>query len=344
MIDSTRRPLVVYTHRVPPSGPALLRATCDVIENSSDESPSRAAILERAEYADALCFFVPDVIDVAFIDALPRLRVLAGFGKGFDNVDVAAATARGIWVTNVPNALTEATADLAFGLLLALARNITRGDTFVRTGAPGGWHPTRLLGHSVAGATLGIVGFGAIGQALARRAAGFGMTVLASDPRAIDPARASALNVRAVARDALLKQADIVMLAAPLTVATRRLIDRNALRLMRADALLVNPARGSLVDEAAVADALASGALGGYAADVFAFEDRQFADSSEAIDARLLADRTRTVFTPHLGTAIGGARAELARVQATCILQALAGGRPFGAVNDLATYPGPPAS
>ncbi len=328
-----KRPLVVYTHRVPEAGPALLRAACDLITRDDDTSLAPQEIARIAQHADALCFFVPDLIDAPLIAQLEGVKILAGFGKGYDNVDVAAATARGIWVTNVPHALTDATADLTFGLILGLARKIAEGDAVVRGGAHPGWHPSRLLGTSLTGATLGILGFGQIGQALARRAVGFGMRVLYADPRRAPESIEAALNAPFTQRDALLAQSDIVVLALPLTATTRNTIDARAIGAMKPGALLVNPARGSLVDESIVADALADGRLGGYAADVFELEDQQFADRRTSVEPRLIALRDRTLFTPHLGTALTEARIQLARVQAMNVLHALSGQRPPDAVN-----------
>ena len=317
---------------MPPQGPALLRPTCDVVEAWRTTAPSAAEIAERAHDAAALCYFVPDRIDGALIEALPHLRILAGFGKGVDNVDLEAATARGIWVTNVPNALTDATADLAWGLLLGLARRIAASDAFVRSGAIPGWDAQRFLGARITGQRLGLLGFGAIGQAVARRARGFAMEVRYHDLRR-DLRAERELDARFVSRDELLGNADALVLALPLDERTRAGLGAEELALLAPHTLVVNVARGSLVDEAAVASALEAERLGGYASDVFALEDHQYADRPGGIDARLLDARERTLFTPHLGTAVYADRVELALVQATCVLQALRGERPGGAVN-----------
>jgi phosphonate dehydrogenase len=332
----SRRPLVYYTHWCPPEGPDLLAPTCDVHTRAAGEAASREQIVEGARDAVALCYFVPDLVDDALIAALPRLRVLAGFGKGYDNVDVAAATRRGVWVTNVTDALTESTADLAWSLLLALARKTVAGDAFVRGGGFDGWHPRRLLGRRVHGSVLGIWGFGAIGRAIARRAAGFGMTVLYHDPMRAHDGVERELQARYAERDELLREADHVVLCFPLTDATRGAVGARELALMRRGTALINVARGSVVDEDAVASAVAAGRIAGYAADVFALEDRQYADRPGAIPEDLLAQRERSVLTPHLGTGVLADRVELARAQALNVLDALAGRRPRGAVNDVA--------
>jgi len=319
---SGQRPLAYYTHRPPSDGPELLRGACEVRIHDGPGGAGRETIALEAREAVALCYFVPDLIDAELLARLPRLRVLAGFGKGYDNVDVAAAKARGVWVTNVPDDLTEGTADLAWGLLLGLARGIRGGDALVRSGASPGWSIQASLGTAVSGKILGIVGYGAIGRAIARRAGGFDMRVLHSDRGAGKPL------------DELLAAADFVVLALPLSDATRHLIDAQRLRLVKSSACLINVARGSIVDEAAVADALERGALAGYAADVFELEDRQYPERPVHVNVRLLSS-PRTLLTPHLGTATVEDRAKLAIVQAQSVLEALAGRKPANAVNDV---------
>jgi lactate dehydrogenase-like 2-hydroxyacid dehydrogenase len=316
-----QRPLVYYTHTPPEAGPALLRERCDVRIFTGPGSPGAETIALEAAAADALCFFVPDVLDAALMDRLPEVRVLAGFGKGYDNVDITAATVRRLWVTNVPDALTDATADLAWALLLNVVRGVSAGDRFVRSGAFMGWSTNARLGMALTGETLGIVGYGAIGRAIARRADGFGMRVVYTDV-------ASGMSL-----DELLGIADVVVLAVPLTGDTRYLIGAQRLALMRRTAFLVNVARGSIVDEAAVADALARGTIAGYAADVFELEDHQYSDRRMTIDARLLQSE-HTLLTPHIGTATAEDRARLAVVQAQSVLAVIDGRRPATAVND----------
>jgi phosphonate dehydrogenase len=289
----------------------------------------------HARDAVALCFFVPDHIDAAVMDQLPALRILAGFGKGFDNVDVPAATERGIWVTSVSAALTDATADLAWALLLANARGVVYGDARVREYPNIGWDVAAELGRAVTGATIGVYGFGLVGRAIAERSLGFRMNVLYCDPTAAEREVEERLRARRVDAGALLAQADFVVLAVPLNEATYRLIDAEALARMKPTAILVNPARGSIVDEAAVAHALERGALGGYAADVFEHEDRQYASRPTRLLPALVDDRRRTVFTPHLGTAVAADRVALALAQARAVRAVLAGERPESAVNVL---------
>jgi len=327
--------LVYYTHDAPGVGSARLRERFRVRVNERGGTPSHEQIVAAAADAHALCFFVPDLIDRALIASLPELRVLAGYGKGFDNVDVAAATERGIWVTNVPDALTEATADLAWALMLGIARNVARGDAAVRARDFDGWQPDRLLGANVSGKRLGLLGFGAIGRAMARRAVGFAMEVVYFDIEPAAPDVESEFHVRYAPFDEVLRDADYVVVLMPLTDSTRGALGAAELARMRPSAFLINPSRGSIVDERAVAAALAAQRIAGYASDVFAFEDRQYADRPTYVDAALLADFDRTLFTPHLGTAVLEARLGLAQSQARSVEDALSGRRPYGAVNDV---------
>ena len=338
-MGASGKPVVYYTHWVPDAGYDVLRPYCELIEPSTDYTPSAEEIARFGREAAALCYFVPDCIDAGIIAACPQLRILAGFGKGYDNVDVAAATARGVWVTNVPDGLTEATADLAWALLLALARNLPSADAFVRGGSFRGWHQRRFLGGLVHGKTLGIIGFGRIGRAIARRALGFEMAVLYDDPVRAPSDLERALRAEPAARERLLQVADYVVLAAPLNDATRQAIAAPELALMKPGAYLVNVARGSLVDEAAVAAALQMRRIAGFAADVFAMEDHQEAGHPSRVDPALGALREHTVLSPHLGTAIMETRVDLARVQARCVLAALRGQRPEGAVNEVPLQP-----
>ncbi len=242
--------------------------------------------------------------------------MVANYAVGHDNIDHAAAAARGVLVANTPDVLTEATADLAFALLLAAARRLGEGERLVRSGGWQGWSPTLLQGVEVAGGTLGIIGLGRVGRAVARRAHGFGMQVIATGH---GDRPATAPGIEAVSLDELLARADFVSVHTPLTAETRHLIDAAALARMRPRAVLVNTARGEVVDEAALADALERGHLAGAALDVFAGEP--------AVDPRLLA-APRLVLTPHLGSATAGARARMGELCASAVAAVLAGQRP----------------
>lgn len=328
----SEKPVVVITHRVHPEVTTLLSQHAAVVGNETDESWSSDVVRARCREADALIAFMPDRVDDAFLVACPRLRVVACALKGFDNFDVAACTQRGVWITAVPDLLTAPTAELAVGLAIGLARHIVAGDRWVRSGGFRGWRPV-LYGMGLAGATVGIVGFGAVGRAIARRLAGFEARLLFFDPGPRAPADGS--EAQEASLDALLATSDIVILAAPLTPATQRLIGDSALIRMKRGALVVNVGRGSVVDEESVARALAAGHLGGYAADVFAFEDWALASRPDTIPPVLLDHADRTLFTGHMGSAVAAVRLEIERAAARAVVQALRGERPDGALNDM---------
>ncbi|MEO1689605.1 MAG: NAD(P)-dependent oxidoreductase, partial [Pseudomonadota bacterium] len=290
--------------------------------NPGPDPFSAAELARECAEAEALMAFMTERVDAALLDACPRLRVVAGAFKGFDNVDREALRARGIAFSYVPDLLTWPTAELAVGLAIALARNMRPGDAAVRGGGFQGWRPT-LYGASLLGACVGVVGAGAVGQAILQLLSGFPGERLAAEPDAEARAQAQALGAETTSLADLAARADVVMLATPLTPRTLGLVDAAFLAAMRPGALLVNPARGSVVQEAAVADALASGRLGGYAADVFELEDRSRPDAPSDVHPALLA-HPRTVFTPHLGSAVVETRRAIARAAADEILARLA--------------------
>jgi glyoxylate reductase len=309
-----RSPTLVLTSPLPIDVAAVIPGARVVTVGPAERTAERAAVERAVPEADALICLPRDPIDAALLAAAPRLRVVANVAVGTDNIDVRAATALGICVTNTPDVLTEATADLAFALLLAAARRLGEGERLVRAGAWRGWALDLLLGVDVHGATLGIIGLGRIGRAVARRGAGFGMTLVHAGGRP-DPATPS----RAVSLDELLAVADFVSIHCPLTPATRNLIDARALARMKPTAVLVNTARGPIVDEAAVAEALAAGRLFGAGLDVFAAEP--------AVDPRLVASE-RAVLAPHIGSATTKVRTTMATLSAQAVRDVLADRRP----------------
>lgn len=312
---------VVVTQRVHEAQLDRLRsAGLDVVGPLADGPPPRAELLAAARGAGALLTLLTDRVDAELLDAAPSLRVVANVAVGYDNIDVAGAAARGVLVTNTPGVLTEATADLAMGLLLAVARRIPEADAAVRDGRFPPWGLFQeLIGLDVAGARLGIVGLGRIGRAVARRAAlGFGMHVLYAGG-APDPSDAWAGGAEAVGFEELLARADFVSLHAPLTPATRHLVDEAALRAMQPGAVLVNTARGPLVDEAALARALSGGRIAGAGLDVFEREPE--------VEAALLASR-RAVLTPHLGSATARTRLRMCATAVDNVLAVAAGSVP----------------
>ena len=329
------KPRVVLTHWVHDDVLDFLGDRCEVIPNHFRETLPREEILKRAGDARAMMVFMPDSIDEPFLQKCTKLKVIGAALKGYDNFDVDACTRRGIWFTIVPDLLTVPTAELAMGLLIGLARRISEGDRFIRTGKFKGWRP-RLYGLGLAEKTLGIVGMGAVGRAVAARALAFDMRVLFHDNKPLAEEKNAVERFTRVSLVRALAESDFVMPLVPLTEDTFHLIDAKRLSQMKPGSMLINVGRGYVVDEDAVVDALHSGHLGAYAADVFEMEDWAREDRPRKIPRRLLEDMNRTLFTPHLGSAVEGVRREIAMEAARNILQALDGKRPDGAVNALA--------
>jgi glyoxylate reductase len=255
----------------------------------------------------------------AVLAAAPRLRVVANCGVGVDNIDLDACRRRGIPVTNTPDVLTDATADLTFALLLDACRRVSEGDRAVRAGGFRGWAPTEWIGLRVTGAALGIVGFGRIGQAVARRAQGFSMRVRYAQPRRVDPAVERELGAEHAGLDDLLAGSDLVAICCRLDDGTRGLLSRERIGRMKRGAVLVNTSRGACVDEVAVAEAVQAGHLGAAGLDVFAREPSL---------AEELFEPERLVLTPHLGSADAPTRAAMARLCVEAVLDVLAGREP----------------
>jgi glyoxylate reductase len=269
------------------------------------EPPPHDELLARTQLADALLCTLSDRVDEAFLQANPRLKVVATCAVGYDNIDVAAAQRRGVAVGNTPDVLTDATADLAFALLLAAARRLPQGRQAVLDGEWGPWMADGFLGHDLTGTTLGIVGAGRIGEAVARRAAGFEMTVLKSTSRGGTPL------------PELLERSDFVSLHVPLTPATHHLIDADALRRMKPTALLVNTARGQVVETQALIDALHSGQIAGAALDV--------TDPEPLPPDHPLLAAPNVLVIPHVGSATPRTRSAMTDLAVDNVLAGLAG-------------------
>ncbi|MEM6275310.1 MAG: phosphonate dehydrogenase [Pseudomonadota bacterium] len=309
----------------------LLRAVGAVVSNTSRDPMSPEDLRSECRDATALMAFMTEAIDASFLDACPRLRIVAGALKGFDNIDVEACSARGVVVSIVPDLLTEPTAELALGLMIALARNLRDGDAHVRSGAYAGWR-SRFYGGSLQGATVGVIGAGAVGREILRLLSGFRGTRLYYDTRPLDPTTEKALVTQFAPMDAIVAQSDFVVLALPLTSATLGLVDAAFLSRMKPGARLINPARGSLVDEAAVVAALESEHLSGYATDVYEMEDWARAGRPREVHSGLLTS-DRTVLTPHIGSAVVEVRREIAASAAQSIITMLKGDIPATAIN-----------
>lgn len=325
-------PKVVVTNQAFPETLALLAEHAVLDVNSSAEPWSAAELRARSRQATGLLAFMTDNLDRRFFAACPALSVVGAALKGYDNIDIDAATEAGVLVTVVPDLLTAPTAELAIGLMLGLCRNIVAGDRSIRDHDFKGWRP-RFYGAGLGAATVGIVGLGSIGRAIAERLVGFGCRLLACDPAVGHLPPALAPHVMLTGFDALLAEADFIVLALPLTPATQHLINAEAIGRMKRGAHIINPARGSLVDESAVASALAQGQLGGYAADVFECEDWARHDRPREIDPRLRAVGAPTVLTPHLGSAVVDIRREIELTAAGSIVEVLAGRMPGNALN-----------
>ncbi len=324
-------PKVVVANWVHEEVVDYLAAHCEVVANPEREPFSREALLSCVQDADGLIAFMTESVDESFLKRCPRLRIVACALKGWDNFDVAACTRRGVWVTIVQDLLTAPTAELAVGLMIAVARHIAAGDRFVRTGTFAGWRP-KFYGRSLDGSTVGLLGAGAVGKAIARRLGGFECRLLYHDKTPLPPDREDELRLQRVSLSELFGRSDFVVVAVTLNAATQHLVDAELLESAKPGCYLINPARGSVVDEEAVADALDSGRLAGYAADTFEMEDWARTDRPTAVAPRLIGS-DRTVLTPHLGSAVDRIRRDIAMDAARSVVQCLKGQRPNGAIN-----------
>ncbi len=331
------KPQVVITHWVHREVLDFLSHSCKVIPNLTKETLLRKEILMRAHRAHAIMVFMPDRVDDEFLAQCPSLRIVAAALKGYDNFDVGSCIRRGVWFTIAADLLTAPTAELAIGLLIGLSRKMLEGDRLVRSGTFNGWRP-KLYGVGLQGGRLGIIGMGALGRAIAERIQGFGVEMAYADPVPLPRETEKALVLTRLSVDELLSWSDFVLLAVPLNDDTFQLINERALSYMKVGSFLINPARGSVVDEQAVVKALETGEIAGYAADVFAMEDWARHDRPRNIPQKLLDMQDRTFFTPHLGSAVDRIRAQIEMEAAHNILEALAGRRPPAAVNDTSGF------
>ena len=314
---------VFITRAFPEPGPGMVAAEAEHLDaNPEDRGLSREELIAAVPGHDAILCALTDRIDAEVLEAARGCRVVANFAVGFDNVDVVTATRLGIWVTNTPGVLTEATADLALALILAVSRRVAEGDAEVRAGRFQGWGPLYFLGGDVTGASLGLVGPGRIAQAVAARAAGFRMSLLYHGRR--PSPELEGMGARRAGLDDLLAESDFVSLHTPLTPETRHLIDARALGRMKPSAYLINTARGPVVDEAALVEALRSGRIAGAGLDVY---------EREPALAAGLAACPNAVLLPHLGSATRATRAAMSRIAATNVVAVLRGEVPPNPVN-----------
>jgi lactate dehydrogenase-like 2-hydroxyacid dehydrogenase len=312
------RPRVFVARVIPDEGLEPIRAACDVDLWPDELPPARDVLLRRVAGVDGVLTLLTDRVDDAFLDAAgPQLRVVSNYAVGFDNIDLAACGRRGIRVGNTPDVLTETTADLAWALLMAAARRLPEGDRYVRAGRWRTWGPMLFLGPDVHGATLGIIGFGRIGQAVARRAQGFGMEVLFHNLRPVSAEVTEPLGAKAVPLEELLARADFVSLHVSLSPQTRHLIDTEKLSWMRPTAVLINTSRGPVVDQVALADALDRGVIAGAALDVTDPEPIPMDDR--------LVGRDDCLIVPHIGSASRATRGRMAAMAAANLLAGVRG-------------------
>lgn len=318
---------VLVSQRIFPEGLEVLEQAGLTIDLHDANSPlSKDDLASRVQDADALICLLTDQIDADLLDQASNLKIIANVAVGYNNIDVAAATAKGVMVTNTPDVLNEATADLAFALLLASARRLTEADRYVRDGEFTGWELFQPhLGLTVWGKTLGLIGMGRIGQAVARRAKGFNMTVRYHNRSRIDEALEAELGAQYVSLDKLLAQSDFISIHTPLTDETHHLLDAAAFARMKSSAILINTARGPVVDEAALATALSKGQIAGAGLDVFENEPK--------VHQALLKQHKHVVLAPHIGSATFDTRRDMSVLAAQNVAHALSGRKPPNLVN-----------
>jgi glyoxylate reductase len=314
------------TRRIPEPALDLLREAGDVWVSPDDRPLETDELHAAVAGADVAVTLLHDRVDDAFLEAAgPQLRAVANVAVGFDNIDVPAATRRGVLVTNTPGVLTEATADLAFALILAVTRRLGEGERLIRAREPWSWHMFMLLGTGVQDKVLGVIGLGAIGRAVARRAVAFGMRIVYTEEREVEPAVEAELGgARKVELDELLVEADVVTIHAPLLPDTRHLMNAERFAQMKETAYLVNSARGPIVDEAALVDALREGRIAGAGLDVY--------ENEPEVHPGLL-ELDNVVLLPHLGSATIETRTAMGVLAARNAIAVVRGERPPTPVN-----------
>ena len=322
MSSSDKRKKILVTRLIPDNGIAILRNHFSVHINRLDRDLSSRELLEGLDGAFGVIAMLGNRFDREFISKLDAVKVISNFAVGYNNVDIDAATEKGIAVTNTPGVLTDATADLTFGLLLAASRRIVEGDKLIRSRKFRGWTPLLMLGHEVSGKTIGIIGGGRIGAAVAARAKGFGMKILYSSHR--PNMEIDALGGAFVALEALLAESDFVSLNVPLNDETRGMIGKREIGVMKSSAILINTARGEVVDEKALIAALKKNRIAGAGLDVYVNEPN-------VNPAFLKLDNV--VLAPHLGSSTLETRARMSELAALNAIAILKGERPPAIVN-----------
>jgi glyoxylate reductase len=314
------RPNVLVTRPIMQEPLERLRERCDVTVHENEFGIPREELLQVVAGRDAIVTMLTEKVDAEFLAAAgPQLKIVANHAVGFDNVDLEACTDAGVLASNTPDVLTETTADTAFALIMAAARRVGEGERFLRARKPWIWGPLMMLGQDVHHKTIGIVGFGRIGQAVARRAKGFGMRVVYSDAVQLPAAVEAETGAQRLELDELLAQADVVSIHTNLTPETRHLFGADAFRKMKPTAVIVNTSRGPVIDESALADALEAGEIFAAGLDVFEREPE--------VEERLL-ELENVVVIPHLGSATVDTRNAMGHVVVDNVFAALDGKRP----------------
>lgn len=308
---------VSITYKIPEAGVNLLKNEYEVWINPKDKLLTKDELKEVAKGSDALITMLADSIDEEVLSqGKNKLKIVANYAVGYNNIDIDKAKELGIYVTNTPDVLTETTADLAWSLMLAVTRRIVEADKFTREGKFDGWKPELFLGTDVYGKTLGIIGCGNIGQAVARRAKGFDMKVYYYQRHRLSNEREEGLNISYLPLDELLKISDFISLNVPLTEETYHLLDREKLSLIKKDAFVINTARGPVIDEKALYEKLKNNEIGGAALDVYENEPKLIPG---------LADLKNVVLTPHIGSATHETRNKMSLMVANDVIKALEG-------------------
>ena len=315
---------IFVTDEIPEIGLKKLKAKFDVTVGGGEGILSKAELMDKISDVDAIVSTVNESLDKDVIDAGKQLKVIACVAVGYNNVDVEHATQKGIMVTNTPGVLTDTTADLAWSLLMAISRRIVEGDSFARAGKYKKWRPKMLLGSDIYGKTIGIIGFGRIGQKVAKRASGFDMKILYYDVVPISPEIEKQYNATRVEIDTLLKESDYVTLHTLLTKETHHLINEKRLSLMKSSAYLINASRGPVIDEEALVEALQKKQIAGAALDVYENEPELTPG---------LVELANVVLLPHLGSATLETRNKMAEMAADNAIAALSGETPPNLVN-----------
>ena len=320
------KPRVYITRMIPEAGIELLRKTCELEINPEDRPLTRAELLENVQGRQGVIGLLTDRIDSEFFDAASEIKGYANYAVGFDNIDIAEATKRKVPVSNTPDVLTDATAEMAWALLFAVARRVVESDKVMRSGAWSGWGPLQFIGGDVTGKTLGILGAGRIGTTMALMSEGFGMKVLYTDssPEKINPVLEKELRAKKVSFDELLEESDFISIHVPLRPETRHLFDAAAFKKMKKTAYLINTARGPVINEADLVEALKQKEIAGAGLDVYEFEPRM-AEGLAALD--------NVVTAAHTGSATTSARENMSILAAQNLLAMLSNKRPPTCLN-----------